>query len=63
MDKKNSSYTDDTVMTLAVGKSLVECNGNYSKLKEILIKNMVTIGKNHLQCGFGGNCFKVLTKY
>ena len=58
MDKKRSSYTDDTVMTLAVGKSLIECDGNYSNLKEILIKNMVTIGRNHSQCGFGGDFFK-----
>ena len=30
MDEKDSTYTDDTVMSLAVGKSIIECNGNYS---------------------------------
>ena len=62
MEKKKSTYTDDTVMTLAVGKSLVECHGNYSNLKEILINNMVTIGRKHSQCGFGGEFFKWIIK-
>ena len=62
MDKKKSSFTDDTVMTLAVGKSIVECNGDYSNLKERLINNMVTFGRNHSQCGFGGNFFKWIIK-
>ena len=62
MDKKNSTFTDDTVMTLAVGKSIVECNGNYSNLKELLIENIVSIGRNHSQCGFGENFFKWIIK-
>ena len=59
---KDSSYTDDTVMTLAIGKSIIECNGDYSNLKEVLIDNMVTIGRNHSQCGFGGDFFKWIIK-
>lgn len=62
MDKRKSTFTDDTVMTLAVGKSIVECEGDYSNLKEVLINNMVTIGKNHSQCGFGGDFYKWLNK-
>ena len=57
MDKNKSSFTDDTVMTLAVCKSLLECDGNYSKLHDIVINNMVTIGRNHSQCGFGDKFF------
>lgn len=57
MDKKISSFSDDTVATLAVCKSLLECN-NINTLKDIFINNMVTIGRNHSQCGFGGDFFK-----
>jgi len=34
MDKNKSSFTDDTVMTLAVCKSLLEYNGNYDELHD-----------------------------
>lgn len=62
MDKKYSMFTDDSVMTLAVGKSIAECNGNYLNLKEKLINNIVAIGRNHSQCGFGGDFFKWIIK-
>lgn len=58
MNKKNSTFTDDTVMTIAVGKAILDCNGDYSNLNNLLIENMVSIGRNHSQCGFGGNFFK-----
>lgn len=58
MEKNKSSFTDDTVMTLAVCKSLLEFDGNYDKFRELVINNMVTIGRNHSQCGFGGEFFK-----
>ena len=51
-------FTDDTVMTLAVAKSLLECNGNYNNLSEIAINNMVEIGRKYPDCGFGGNFYK-----
>lgn len=62
METRKSSYTDDTVMTLAVAKSFLDCNENYDDLKEIAINNMVTIGRNHSQCGFGGDFFKWIIK-
>ena len=62
MDKNKSSFTDDTVMTLAVCKSLLEYNGNYDELHNIVINNMVTIGRNHSQCGFGNNFFGWIIK-
>lgn len=58
MEKDKSSFTDDTVMTLAVCKSLLEYNGDYEQLHNIVIQNMVNIGRNHSQCGFGGEFFK-----
>ncbi len=51
-------FTDDTVMTLAIAKSLLECNGNYNNLSTIAIKNMVDIGRKYPDCGFGGNFYK-----
>ncbi len=58
MDKGKSNFTDDTVMTLAVCKSLLEYDGDSNKLHDIVIENMVKIGRNHSQCGFGGDFFK-----
>lgn len=57
MEKGKSSFTDDTVMTLAVCKSLLEYDGDFERLHEIVIQNMVSIGRNHSQCGFGGDFF------
>ena len=62
METRKSSYTDDTVMTLAIAKSFLDCNENYDNLKEIAINNMVAIGRNHSQCGFGGDFFKWIIK-
>ena len=45
--------TDDSIMSLAVAKSLVDCNGDYSKLEEKVINNMVTIGRKYPHCGYG----------
>ena len=58
MEKYKSTFTDDTVTTLAVAKSILECNNNYDALKGILINNMVSIGRKYSRCGFGGSFFK-----
>ena len=58
MENYKSKFTDDTVTTLAVAKSILECNNNYDNLKEILINNMVNIGRKYSRCGFGGSFFK-----
>lgn len=62
MDKNKSCFTDDTVMTLAVAKSFLDCNNNYDNLKENTVNNMVTIGRNYSRCGFGGDFFKWMIK-
>ncbi len=46
-------FTDDTVMTLAVGSALSECNGNYENLSNTAIKNMQRIGRLYPDCGYG----------
>lgn len=49
--------TDDSIMSLAIAKSIVECNGNYNKLHDVVIKNMVEVGRKYPHCGFGGNFY------
>ena len=56
-----SFFTDDTVMTCVIAKSLMECKGNYSKLSEITIKNMHEIGPlYHETAGYGSMFYKWL---
>lgn len=47
-------YTDDTIMSLAVCKALMECNGNYNELSNKTIKNMKYLGKIYPFAGYGG---------
>ena len=49
--------TDDTVMTLAIAKTLTETNGKYKDLNSIAINNMVEVGRKYQQCGFGRTFF------
>ena len=46
-------FTDDTVMTIAVGNALVECKGNYENLSQQTIKSMKEIGLCYPDCGYG----------
>lgn len=48
-------FTDDTVMTIAVGKAMLECDKSYDdeKLKDIIIKNFLEVGKKYPYCGYG----------
>ncbi len=50
--------TDDTIMTLAISKVLIEANGNYNNLSNIAIDNMVEVGRKYQQCGFGRRFFE-----
>ncbi len=36
----NCFFTDDTVMTIAVAKALIDCKGNYANLESLTIKNL-----------------------
>ena len=51
---EDSTYTDDTVMSLAICKALMECNGNYSELSNKTIKNMKYFGEIYPFAGYGG---------
>ena len=58
----NCCFTDDTVMTLAVAKSLLDCEKDYRYLSEIAIKNMVEIGRYYPNCGYGEKFYNWIMK-
>lgn len=47
------SFTDDTVMTLAVAKALLESHGDLETLSTNAVKYMQKIGRRHPDCGYG----------
>lgn len=52
---ESSFFTDDTVMTLAVGKALAECGGDYADLENHVVYWMQTLGRKYPDRGFGGH--------
>lgn len=48
-------FTDDTVMTIAIGDALAECKGNYKNLGQQTIQSMKKIGLCYPDCGYGYN--------
>jgi type I restriction enzyme M protein len=46
--------TDDSIMTLAVAKAILEANGDYGKLGDLAVKNMREVGRPYPDCGYGG---------
>lgn len=49
------SVTDDSIMTLAIAKALLESKSNYSDLSENAVKYMQNIGQHYPNCGYGGH--------
>lgn len=49
------SVTDDSIMTLAIAKALLESKSDYSDLSENAVKYMQNIGQHYPNCGFGGH--------
>lgn len=47
-------FTDDSVMTLAVAKAIMNCNGDYSKLSEQTVICMRELGRKYPHAGYGG---------
>ena len=47
-------FTDDSVMTLAVAKAVVEAGAEYDNLSSLTVKYMREIGRNYPNCGYGG---------
>ena len=46
--------TDDSIMTLAIGKAIMDCNGDYYDLDEKAVKAMQEVGRPYPDCGYGG---------
>ena len=46
-------FTDDTVMTCAVAKAILDCNGDYSTLSEKAVSAMQSVGRKYPNCGYG----------
>ena len=45
--------TDDSIMTLAIAKTLIDCHGEYSKLGEQVVKYMRSFGRHYPYCDYG----------
>ncbi len=46
--------TDDSIMTLAIAKAILSCEGDWDWLSEQAVKFMREIGRKYPDCGFGG---------
>lgn len=51
---RRCKFTDDSVMSLAVAKALLDCGDDYSTLGEAAIASMRNIGRLYPNCGYGG---------
>lgn len=51
----NCSPTDDSIMTLALGKAIMESKTDYSDLSENAVKSMQELGRYYPNCGYGGH--------
>jgi type I restriction enzyme M protein len=51
---KGCSVTDDSIMTLAVAKAILACDGDWERLGENAVKYMQMVGRKYPGCGFGG---------
>lgn len=47
-------FTDDSVMTAAIAKAILECNGEYDNLSEKAVYHMREFGKQYPNAGYGG---------
>ena len=53
--EEDCSFTDDSVMTIAVAKSLAECGEQGgAALREAVIRNMQQMGRKYWDAGYGG---------
>ena len=50
-------FTDDSVMSLAVAKAILNCNGNYDNLSAEAVATMQSVGRHYSDCGYGGSFY------
>ena len=51
---EQNRFTDDSVLTIAIGKAILECRGNYEKLGERTVNAMLALGRKYPERGYGG---------
>ena len=47
--------TDDSIMTLALAKAILESKPDYSNLSQKAVESMQSIGRHYPDCGYGGS--------
>ena len=50
--------TDDSIMTLAVAKAIINCAGDYSRLESEAISCMQEYGRRYPDAGYGGRFYR-----
>ena len=48
-----NKFTDDSVMTCAVAKAILDCDGDYTDLSEKAVKALQEVGRKYPYCGYG----------
>ncbi|MDR1000279.1 MAG: ADP-ribosylglycohydrolase family protein [Clostridiales bacterium] len=51
-------FTDDSVMSLAVARALLDCDGKYDGLGDCTVRAMREVGRPYPYCGYGVMFFK-----
>lgn len=46
-------FTDDSLMTIALAKAILDCKGDYALLSEAAVKRMVQLGRMYPYAGYG----------
>lgn len=49
--------TDDSIMTVAVGKAILDCDGVYGDLSAKTVSCMQKLGRRYPHCGYGGRFY------
>ena len=49
--------TDDSIMTVAVGKAILDCDGAYGDLSAKTVSCMQKLGRRYPHCGYGGRFY------
>ena len=61
---KGCCPTDDSIMTLAIARAILNCNGDYMRLRTQAVSSMQAFGKQYPNAGYGGRFHKwIFTKY
>ena len=54
VNEENCRPTDDSVMSLAVARAILDSNGDYEKLGELAVSSMQELGRKYPFAGYGG---------